>query len=367
MTLGLDEPRGLAWQCADWAGSYSVPGSAMPASAFAMTASARSIAALSSSLFQASTEWPSSNDRSLASRERETNSRSAATASESSLASAPFREDCTSLSPSHRNCGPSNSIITKDNYCNCPRSHVCRLTRVWLCSGGGRSWRTPVPLQQFIETIDGLSVDHPLQHVTQIGIGFDVVELAGLDERAGDGPTMPAAIAACEQVVLAAKCHRVDRAFAWIFIEFNAAVMQEARQTLQMRVRVTDGFGQRTAAGYARRLGFRPSIQSLHDRPGEGAPFGKGPHSQKVVQDSDAYHALAGCGEEWAERRGQWGGTAAGRRDKRGSPVEPQAIDMAWVPPCRSVGARAVPCILASAIKGVFGTVCAFDRWEALP
>jgi hypothetical protein len=56
-----------------------------------------------------------------------------------------------------------------------------------------------------------------------------------------------------------------------------------------------------------------------------------------------------------------------GRRDKRGSPVEPQAIDMTWVPACRSVGARAAPCIFTNAIKGVFGTGCAFDRWEALP
>lgn len=56
-----------------------------------------------------------------------------------------------------------------------------------------------------------------------------------------------------------------------------------------------------------------------------------------------------------------------GRRDKRGSPVEPQAIDMAWVLACRSVGARAARWILANAIEGVFGTVCAFVRWEALP
>jgi len=56
-----------------------------------------------------------------------------------------------------------------------------------------------------------------------------------------------------------------------------------------------------------------------------------------------------------------------GRRDKRGSPVEPQAIDMAWVPACRSVGARAAPSILTNAIKDVFGTICAFDRWRALP
>ncbi|MEA2855256.1 MAG: hypothetical protein QOE02_5288, partial [Rhodospirillaceae bacterium] len=57
----------------------------------------------------------------------------------------------------------------------------------------------------------------------------------------------------------------------------------------------------------------------------ERTRFGTTPHSQKVVQDSDAYN------------------TTAGRRDKRGSPVEPQAIGMAWVLPCRSVGARAAP------------------------
>ncbi|GMO93470.1 hypothetical protein TM239_02740 [Bradyrhizobium sp. TM239] len=61
------------------------------------------------------------------------------------------------------------------------------------------------------------------------------------------------------------------------------------------------------------------------------------------------------------------GTTTAGRRDKRGSPVEPQAIDMAWVPACWSVGARAALCIFTNTIKGVFDTVCVFDSWEALP
>ncbi|WP_271604457.1 MULTISPECIES: hypothetical protein [unclassified Bradyrhizobium] len=56
-----------------------------------------------------------------------------------------------------------------------------------------------------------------------------------------------------------------------------------------------------------------------------------------------------------------------GRRDKRGSPVEPQAIGMAWVLACRSVGARAALCILRNAIKGIYGTLFAFDRWEVLP
>jgi hypothetical protein len=74
--------------------------------------------------------------------------------------------------------------------------------------------------------------------------------------------------------------------------------------------------------------------------------------------------ALVRPGEEWAERQAQWGGTTAGRRDKRGSPVEPQAIDMAWVRACRSVGARAAPWILNNEIKDAFGTVRAFTRLE---
>ena len=64
---------------------------------------------------------------------------------------------------------------------------------------------------------------------------------------------------------------------------------------------------------------------------------------------------------------GDWETTTAGRRDKRGSLVEPQAIGMAWVLPCRSVGARAAPCISTNAIKGVYGTLRAINCSEALP
>jgi hypothetical protein len=81
----------------------------------------------------------------------------------------------------------------------------------------------------------------------------------------------------------------------------------------------------------------------------QGTRYGTTTHSRKVVQDSDAYD------------------TTAGRRDKRGSPVEPQAIGMAWVLPCRSVGARAAPCIFSNAIKDIFGTVGALAPLEARP
>ena len=56
-----------------------------------------------------------------------------------------------------------------------------------------------------------------------------------------------------------------------------------------------------------------------------------------------------------------------GRRDKRGSPVETQAIGMALVLPCRSVGARAAPCGFNNAIKTIFGTLGVFARIEYRP
>ncbi len=65
------------------------------------------------------------------------------------------------------------------------------------------------------------------------------------------------------------------------------------------------------------------------------SPFGcLGPSgNDRYRKRSEAVGALSGTGDRET--------TTAGRRDKRGSPVKPQAIDMAWVPACRSVGARA--------------------------
>ncbi|MGJ4932410.1 hypothetical protein ACQR1K_35105, partial [Bradyrhizobium sp. HKCCYLRH3095] len=47
-------------------------------------------------------------------------------------------------------------------------------------------------------------------------------------------------------------------------------------------------------------------------------------------------------------------------QDKSGSPVERQAIDMACVQPCRSVGARAALGVFGSTINIVFGTMGGF-------
>jgi hypothetical protein len=75
--------------------------------------------------------------------------------------------------------------------------------------------------------------------------------------------------------------------------------------------------------------------------------------------------ACSGIGS-WGRRR-QRGNTTTGRRDKSGSPVEPQAIGMAWVRPCRSVVARAAPKAFTNEFNSAFGTVRDFTLAEPLP
>lgn len=79
-----------------------------------------------------------------------------------------------------------------------------------------------------------------------------------------------------------------------------------------------------------------------------------------------AWRAMACSRVEWPGRGEQQGSTTAGRRDKSGSPREPQAIGMAWVRPCRSVGARAAPDAFFNEFKNVFGTVRDFMFAERL-
>jgi hypothetical protein len=38
----------------------------------------------------------------------------------------------------------------------------------------------PRPRQQFVEMVYGISVDHAREHIAQVGVGLDVIQLAGL-------------------------------------------------------------------------------------------------------------------------------------------------------------------------------------------
>ena len=57
--------------------------------------------------------------------------------------------------------------------------------------------------QQLVDAAHGMSGDELGEHVGEIGLGIDVVELAGLDERGEHGPVLAAAVGPGEQRVLA--------------------------------------------------------------------------------------------------------------------------------------------------------------------
>ena len=78
----------------------------------------------------------------------------------------------------------------------------------------------------------GVAVDEAGQHVGDVGLGLDVVQLAGLDQRSDHGPVLAAAVGAGEQAVLAVQRQGPDGALDGVGVELDASVVQEARQTL---------------------------------------------------------------------------------------------------------------------------------------
>ena len=126
--------------------------------------------------------------------------------------------------------------------------------------------RLPIPGQQLVESIDWMSVDHALEHVMQVRVGFDVVHFGGLNERAERRPARPAAIRPGEQMILAPKCNRADRALDWIGVELDATVVQESREAMPTRQCITDRIGElaavRRAAELLQAIGGAPAQAS---------------------------------------------------------------------------------------------------------
>lgn len=64
-----------------------------------------------------------------------------------------------------------------------------------------------------------MSAGHARQDIVEIGVWCNAIQLAGLDERAHRRPTGFPAIAAGEEMILAAKRHRPDGALDRVRVE----------------------------------------------------------------------------------------------------------------------------------------------------
>ena len=85
----------------------------------------------------------------------------------------------------------------------------------------------PIPWQELVEAVGGVTVGHALQYVSEIGKGLDVVELCGGDEGADGCPSDAATVRAREQMVFASERNGPDGALDRIVVELDATVLDE--------------------------------------------------------------------------------------------------------------------------------------------
>ena len=128
----------------------------------------------------------------------------------------------------------------------------------------------PIPWQELVEAVGGVTVGHALQYVSEIGKGLDVVELCGGDEGADGCPSDAAAVRACEQMIFASERDRPDGALDRIVVEFNAAVIEEAGEGGPARERVADGLGEGAGGWNAAKLHLEPRPHHVDEWPGAG-------------------------------------------------------------------------------------------------
>ena len=97
------------------------------------------------------------------------------------------------------------------------------------------------PRQQLIDIAVGVTIDDAREDVGQIRERVDVVQLAGLDQGRNGGPMLGASVGTREQCVLPVERDRADGALDVVVVEFDATVIDEARQALPARQSVSDG------------------------------------------------------------------------------------------------------------------------------
>ena len=110
-----------------------------------------------------------------------------------------------------------------------------------------------------------MAVDDPGEDVGQVGERVDVVQLTGFDQGGDDGPMLGAAVGACEQRVFPIERDRTDGAFDGV-VKLDAAIIDEARQALPARQRITDSLGKFALLADQGELCAQPLLECIGER-----------------------------------------------------------------------------------------------------
>ena len=110
-----------------------------------------------------------------------------------------------------------------------------------------------------------MPIDDLGDDVSQIGVGLDIVELAGLDERSDDCPVLAATIRAREERILAREGDWPDAALDHVRIDLNAAVVKKARQPFPAGECIADSLGQLALLADQAQLAPQPRLEGIDD------------------------------------------------------------------------------------------------------
>jgi len=107
--------------------------------------------------------------------------------------------------------------------------------------------------------------DDCLECFGDVGDVIDVVELAGGNDRGQQGPVVCSDLMACEERIFPGQADRPDGVLERIGVEFETAVIEEARQSRPVIDRLADVLGERRAVGNHRELFLEPRLQRGDD------------------------------------------------------------------------------------------------------
>src|SRR3954471_25042569 len=126
----------------------------------------------------------------------------------------------------------------RDAWCGCQR---------WLCRSSRQSvpCGLPMPGEQLVKPVDRRAPgDHPLEHIGQIGLRVEVVQLRRVDQARQDRPGPGPALTAGEECILPTKCNRPHGPFNRVRVHLDPAILQEQGETGPVTEHILDRLNQ---------------------------------------------------------------------------------------------------------------------------
>ena len=111
-----------------------------------------------------------------------------------------------------------------------------------------------------------MPVDDLADHIGHVGGWIDAVEFTSLDQRSDDRPMLAAAVGTGEECILPVQRDWADAALHHIGIDLDAAVVEEAGETIPARQRIADCLGELALLTDQSELGAQPGLKVINDR-----------------------------------------------------------------------------------------------------